>query len=73
MTNQVKTMTETINAFHPKFIETHYPELIKEGRIYSSKLRAGTAAGQKSKGTRESVHGKNVHSITVFPKTKAKK
>ena len=73
MTNQVKTMTETINAFHPKFIETHYPDLIKEGRIYSSKLRAGTAAGQKGRAITESVKGKNAHSITVFPKVKAKK
>jgi hypothetical protein len=66
-------MTETINAFHPKFIETHYPELIKEGRIYSSKLVSGTVSGQKSKGARESIQGKNVNSILVFPKTKAKK
>ena len=66
-------MTEVINAFHPKYIETHYPELIKEGRVYSSKVVSGTVNGQKSKGTRESIMGKNVHSITVFPKTKAKK
>lgn len=65
-------MTEVINAFHPRFIETHYPELIKEGRIYSLKQAAGVAAGQKSKGTRESIQGKNVNSILVFPKTKAK-
>jgi len=66
-------MTEVINAFHPKYIETYYPELIKDGRIYSSKVLAGTAAGKKGKATTESVKGKNAHSITVFPKVKAKK
>ena len=62
-----------INAFHPKYIETYHPELIKEGRTYSAKLVAGSAAGQKGKASRESVHGKSAHTITAFPKTKAKK
>ena len=66
-------MTEVINAFHAKYIEIYHPELIKEGRIYSTKVVAGTASGQKSKATRESVQGKNVNTITAFPKTRKKK
>lgn len=58
-----------INAFHPDYIKTHHPELIKEGRTYSAKLVASTANGQKA--TRESVHGRRA--LPSFPKTKAKK
>jgi hypothetical protein len=65
-------MTEIINAFHPKYIETYHPELIKEGRAYSSQVTAGSSAGQKSRVTRESVKGRTVNTINVFPKTKAK-
>jgi hypothetical protein len=58
-----------INAFHPKYIETHHPELIKETRTSSAKLVASTANGQKA--TRESLHGRR--DLPSFPKTKTKK
>jgi hypothetical protein len=66
-------MTEIINAFHPKFIETYYPEKAKENRIYASKLASIAMATKKSQSSRESIKGKNVTSIEAFPKTKAKK
>jgi len=58
-----------INAFHPDYIKTHHPELIKETRTFSAKLVASTANGQKA--TRESVHGRR--DLPSFPQTKVKK
>jgi hypothetical protein len=60
-----------INAFHPKYIETHHPEFVKQGRTYSDKVVSGTANGRKARDTRESVSGKRA--LTTFPQTKAKK
>ena len=59
-----------INAFHPDYVKTHMPEFQTKLRIESAQHANGVVNGAKSRIVRESVHGKNVDSITVFPKTK---
>ena len=59
----------TINAFHPKFVETHMPEFLTKIRVESTQYSNGVINGGKSRATRESKHGKTVNTINVFPKT----
>lgn len=60
----------TINAFHPAYVQTYMPEFMSKIRIESAQHANGVLNGGKSRIVRESVHGKNVDSITRFPKTK---
>jgi hypothetical protein len=62
-----------VNAFHPDFIKTHMPEFLSKLKSDSEKVATGSTNGAKSRAVRESVHGKNVDSINVFPKTQARK
>lgn len=62
-----------INAFHPDYIATYHPELLSKIRTESEQKANGEKFGSKSRATREAVHGKNVNTISAFPKTKAKK
>lgn len=64
-------MSEVINAFHPDYVKTYMPEFLTSVRLESSQYANGVIAGGKSKAKRESVHGKTVNSITVFPKTQS--
>jgi hypothetical protein len=63
----------TINAFHPLFVQTHMPQFLTTLRSAAAKEKTGSISGVKSKAVRESIHGKNVDSISSFPKTQAKK
>ena len=62
-----------INAFHPDFVKTHMPEFLSKLKSDSEKEATGSTSGTKSRAVRESIHGKNVDSINVFPKTQARK
>jgi len=59
----------TINAFHPKFVETHMPEFLTKIRIESTQYSNGVINGGKSRASRESKQGQTVNTINVFPKT----
>lgn len=61
----------TINAFHPDYIKTYHPEFLTTIRTESSQHAHGVINGGKSKAKRESVKGKNVNTINVFPKTQS--
>jgi hypothetical protein len=63
---------EVINAFHPDFIRTHYPELVTRFRKESEQVEHGKRSGGLSKASRESVHGRTVNTINVIPKTKTR-
>jgi hypothetical protein len=60
----------TINAFHPDFMKTHYPNFWSVTIADAKQKAAGVINGGKSKATRESKKGKTVNSIHAFPKTK---
>jgi len=59
-----------MNAFDPKYVETYMPEFLSKIRIESAQHANGVINGGKSRATRESVRGKNVDTISAFPKTK---
>lgn len=61
-----------MNAFHPLYVQTHMPEFLSTIRTESSQYQHGVVNGAKSRATRESTQGKNVNTINVFPKTKAR-
>ena len=62
-----------INAFHPAYIQTHMPEFLSIIRKESGQKANGEKFGAKSRATRESDESQLLSSITLFPKTKAKK
>lgn len=62
---------EIINAFHPDYIKTYMPTLMKGIRRDESRTANGVLNGGKSKATRESANP-TVNSISAFPKTKPK-
>lgn len=59
----------TINAFHPKYIETHSPEFLTVFRKEAKQVEDGKFHATKSKAVRESVQSGNAP-IDSFPKTK---
>lgn len=62
---------EVINAFHPDYVKTYMPEFLSTIRLEAKQKENGVVNGGKSKAKRESVHGKTVNSINVFPKTQS--
>jgi len=68
--NPEKFAPPVINAFHPDYVKTFMPEFLSVFRVQSTQQANGVINGGKSKAKRESVHGNNVNSISVFPKTK---
>ena len=62
---------EVINAFHPDYVKTYMPEFLATIRLEATQKANGVVNGGKSKAKRESVHGKTVNSINVFPKTQS--
>jgi hypothetical protein len=62
-----------VNAFHPDYIKTHMPQFLSKLKSDSEREATGSTSGTKSRSVRESVHGKNVDSINVFPKTQERK
>lgn len=59
-----------MNAFDKDYVKTYMPEFISSIRIEEQQRKNGEKFGSKSRATRESVHGKTVNTINVFPKTK---
>jgi hypothetical protein len=45
------------------------PEFISSIRVEEQQRKNGEKFGSKSRATRESVHGRTVNTINVFPKT----
>lgn len=66
-------MSEVINAFSPKYVETFMPEFRASIRLEEKQRLNGLATGQKGRKTRESVMGIGACNIAAFPKTKASK
>lgn len=58
-----------MNCFHPDYVKTYMPEFLSSIRIEEQQRKNGEKFGSKSRATRESVHGKTVNTINVFPKT----
>jgi hypothetical protein len=61
-----------VNAFSPEYVKTHMPQFLSKLQSESAREATGSISGTKSRAVRESVHGKNVDSISVFPKTQAR-
>ena len=61
-----------MNAFDKDYVKTYMPEFLSTIRIESSQYTNGVINGGKSRATREAVRGKNVDTISNFPKTKAR-
>ena len=59
-----------MNCFHPDYVKTYMPEFLSSIRLEEQQRKNGEKFGSKSRVTRESVHGKTVNTINVFPKTK---
>jgi len=70
MAHQTKTRKIILNAFDPKYVETYMPEFLTTIRVESSQYTNGVINGGKSRASREAVRGKNVDTISAFPKTK---
>lgn len=66
-------MSEVINAFSPKYVETFMPEFRASIRLEEKQRLNGLQSGQKTRKTRESVMGIGACNIAAFPKTKASK
>lgn len=66
-------MSEVINAFSPKYVETFMPEFCQSIRKEEKQRLNGLETGKKGRKTRESVLGIGACNIAEFPKTKASK
>ena len=61
---------ETINAFHPKYIETYMPDLMAKVRTEAAQKANGVKSGIIARATRESDGRANTSPLSSFPKTK---
>ncbi len=52
-----------INAFHPQYIKTFYPQMMASIKLNSDQVSQGKINGAKSRITREAAHGKSVDTI----------
>ena len=59
-----------MNAFDKDYVRTYMPEFLTNLRVESNQYANGVVNGGKSRASRESVRGKNVDTISAFPKTK---
>lgn len=66
-------MSEVINAFSPKYVETFMPEFRQSIRKEEKQRLKGLETGQRGRKTRESVMGIVACNIAAFPKTKESK
>lgn len=55
----------TINAFHPDYVKTYMPEVLKELKAEAIQVANGKVNGAKSKAEREKTHGKTVNTINA--------
>ena len=63
-------MTQIMNAFHPKYIETHMPEFMTSIRREAAQKANGERSGMLARATRESDGRANTSPLSDFPKTK---
>lgn len=63
-------MSEIINAFHPKYIETYMPDFMAKVRIEAAQKANGVKSGILARATRESDGRANTSPLSDFPKTK---
>lgn len=63
-------MSLVMNAFHPKFIETHMPEFLSKVRSESVQFVSGQKSGQLARASRESDGSAKSSPLSDFPKTK---
>ena len=59
-----------MNAFHPKYIETHMPEFLTTIRKEADAKANGLKFGSLARATRESDGSTKVSPLSDFPKTK---
>jgi len=63
-------MSQVMNAFHPKYIETHMPEFLTKLRVESTLKTNGMKSGQLARASRESDGSAKTSPLSDFPKTK---
>jgi hypothetical protein len=61
---------EIINAFHPKFVETHMPDFMSKVRTEAAQKANGVKYGTMARATRESDGRAKTSPLSDFPKTK---
>ena len=61
---------ETINAFHPKYIETYMPNFMTKVRTEAAQKANGVKSGIIARAARESDGRANTSPLSSFPKTK---
>ena len=54
-----------INAFHPDYVKTYHPDLLKSLAVEAKQQADGVINGGKSKKNREAKKGKTVNTINV--------
>ena len=59
-----------MNAFHPKYIETHMPEFLTKIRKEADAKANGLKFGSLARASRESDGTTKVSPLSDFPKTK---
>jgi hypothetical protein len=57
-----------MNAFHPDYIRTFYPQFLSDFRAEAHQISQGKVNGQKARHTRESVKGVTI--LKAFPQTR---
>jgi len=60
-----------MNAFHPDYIRTFYPQFLSDFRAEAHQISQGKVNGQKARHTRESVSG--FKDIKSFPETRKRR
>ena len=63
-------MTQVMNAFHPKYMETHMPDFMKKVRAEAAATTNGIKSGLVARASRESDGSAAVSLLSDFPKTK---
>jgi hypothetical protein len=64
------SMNQTMNAFHPKYIETYMPDFMKKVRAEAAATANGIKSGITARASRESDGSTTVSPLSDFPKTK---
>ena len=63
-------MNKVMNAFHPKYIETHMPDFMEKVRAEAAATANGIKSGITARASRESDGRTTVSALSDFPKTK---
>jgi len=65
-----RSMSQIINAFHPKYIETYMPEFMAKIRAEAIQKANGLRSGIIARASRESDGKAKSSPLSDFPKTK---